>query len=94
MTGITVSTNVPFLNLKNMSMQYFLSNYYPAFQSLMDNYKKRKFMFNLSPIDIYNLDFFKLKFLKQTGRFYYMNRVQYTPGKQASVELIEIKELT
>jgi hypothetical protein len=50
------------------------------------------FTINLSVIDIFNIDFFKLKFLKQTGRFYYLNAIQNTQGKPSKVEMIEIKE--
>ena len=46
--------------------------------------------FNLNAVDIYNLDFFKLIFLRQTGRYYYLNSVQYTSGKMAQVSAVEI----
>jgi len=91
-TGVTASTNVPYLNLDFISMQYFLGNFYKAFQNMIENYKKVSLKVNLSTIDIFNLDFFRLKFLKQTGRFYYLNSVQHTAGKISSVEAIEIKE--
>ena len=43
-------------------------------------------------IDIYSIDFFKLKFLKQTGRFYYLNSVTHRPGRLSDAEMIEISE--
>lgn len=91
-TGITVSENVPVLTLDFISMQYFLGNFYKAFQNMIENYKKVSLKMNLSIVDVFNLDFFRLKYLKQTGRFYYLNSVQHTTGKQALVEAIEIKE--
>lgn len=91
-TGVTVTEDIPFLNLESMSMQYFLNTYYERFQSMIDNYRKLSLQLNLSVVDIYNLDFFRLKFLKQTGRFYYLNSVQDTTGKTASVEAIELSD--
>lgn len=86
----TADTNIPFLSLDNMSMQFFLGNYYKAFQSLINNYKEIEVLMNLSVIDIYNLDFFKLKYLKQTGRFYHLDSVRHTPGKLSKVTMHEI----
>lgn len=90
--GVSFTGEVPFLSLESMSMKFFLINNYKAFKSLIDNYKKIDLYFNLSVVDIFNLDFFKLKFLKQTGRYYYLNSVKDTTGKIASVEAIEIAE--
>jgi hypothetical protein len=91
-TGVTLSENIPFLSLDNISMQYFINTSYRAFNSLINNYKSIDFKMNLSVIDIYNLDFFRLKYLKQTGRFYYLNNVTNSPGKISSVNMIEISE--
>ncbi len=41
-------------------------------------------------MDIYNLDFFKLKFFKQLGKYFYLNSVRNTTGQISSAELIEI----
>ncbi|MGD2113433.1 MAG: PKD domain-containing protein [Acidobacteriota bacterium] len=91
-TGVSASEDIPFLGIEFMTMQYFLNVFYSAFQNLIENYKKMTFTINLSVIDIFNIDFFKLKFLKQTGRFYYLNAIQNTQGKPSKVEMIEIKE--
>lgn len=91
-TGITVSENVPFLNLNFIDMQYYINEFYRSFQSLIDNYRKMTFKMNLTVIDVFNLDFFRLKFLKQTGRFYYMVSVQNSIGKVSKVAMIEIAE--
>lgn len=88
----TADTNIPFLSLENMSMQFFISNYYKAFQSLINSYKQIDILLNLSVIDVYNLDFFKLKYLKQTGRYYYLDSVQHTPNKHSKVTMNEILE--
>lgn len=84
--------DIPYLSLENMSMQYFLDNYYLAFKNLINNYKKLTILMKLTLIDILNIDFFKLKYLKQTGRFYYLNNITHTPDKLSKVTMIEIKE--
>ena len=82
--------NIPFLSLDNMDMDYFIANYYKAFGNLLDDYKEIEISANLNLMDIYNLNFFKLKYLKQTGRYYYLNSVTHNPNKNAKVQLIEI----
>jgi hypothetical protein len=73
-----------------MSLQYSLDNNYKSFKDLLNNYKKLDLITNLSLIDVHNLDFYKLKYLKQTGRFYYVNNIQYAYGKLAKCEALEI----
>lgn len=91
-TGIVVNSNVPFLGLENISLQYLLGNFYKSFKSLINNYKKVSANLNLSVVDVFNLDFFKLKYLRQTGRFYYLNSVNFTAGKLAQLDMLEIQE--
>lgn len=91
-TGITVNENIPLLNLDFISLQYFLNNFYKSFKLLINNYKKVSMTIALSVIDVFNLDFFKLKFFSQTGRYYYLNSVQFTPEKLAKIEAMEIQE--
>jgi hypothetical protein len=91
-TGIAATEDVPFLNLDFMSMQYFIDTFYLSFKALIENYKAVDLSMNLSVVDIFNLDFFKLKYLKQTGRFYYLNNVQNTTGKVSKVNMVEISE--
>lgn len=91
-SGITRTENIPILGLTNMSLQYHLNNFYKAFQNIIENFKKVTMTVNLSVMDIFTLDFFKLKYLKQTGRFYYLNSVQNTKDKISKVQALEIKE--
>ena len=90
-TGVSASSNIPFLNLENMSMEYYLTTFYPNFKKMINDYKEVEGEFKLSVIDIYNLNFFRLKFLKQTGQFYYLDTVINTPEKLSKVKMIEIK---
>ena len=90
--GVTQIGDIPFLNLDFLSMDYFLQNFYISFNSLLNNYRKFTAFLNLSLIDISNLNFFKLKYLKQKGRYYYLNNVQHNPKKLSKATIIEIKE--
>ena len=85
-----IEGSIPFLSLHNMELQYYLGRYYKAFQNLISRAKKVTAIMNLTELDIYQLDFFKLKYLSQTGRFYYLNTVRHIPGRVNRVELIEI----
>lgn len=91
-TGVSQTNEIPFLSLENMSMSYFVGNFYKAFKSLINNYKEVEFLLNLTLIDIYNLDFFSLKFFKQTGRFYYLTSLTHTPEKLTKATFVEILE--
>ena len=91
-TPVTASEGVPILSLESMSLSFFVGNYYKAFQSLINNFKEVQFSLNLSIVDVFNLDFFKLKYMKQTGRFYYLNSITHTPDKLAKAVMIEISE--
>lgn len=89
---IDVSVDIPFLSLVDMSMQYSLDNNYTSFQALINDYNEKEFELYLSVIDIFNLNFFKLKYFKQTGRYYYLDTVLHSAGKVSKCKLIEITE--
>ena len=88
--GAVNSDYTPFLSTKFMSLQYSIDNNYKSFTDLLNDYKKMSLIANLSLIDVINIDFFKLKFLKQTGRFYYLNNIQHTARQISKCEALEI----
>lgn len=89
--GVEFTGNVPYLDLNNMSMQYFLDTYHANFKSVLENYKEIDMDLLLNSIDIYKLNFFRLKYLKQTQRYYYIDSVIHTAGKISKVKAIEVK---
>lgn len=91
-TPVSVTADVPFLSLIKMSMQFFLGNYYNSFQALIEDYNSTDFSLNLTTLDIFNLNFFKLKYIKQTGRYYYTDHIQHKPNKLTKAVLVEISE--
>jgi hypothetical protein len=67
-----------------------INNNYSDFNEILDDYKAITLELNLSLIDIYNLDFFKLKYFKQLGRYYYLNKVSnFKPNQKTKVELVQ-----
>jgi len=78
-----------------MSMQYFLNVYYKAFEFAISSYKEVDATFYMNLLDVNYLDLFKLKYLKQTGKYYYLNKLQHNVGGKVSKgTLIEINEFS
>lgn len=82
------SGDIPYLSYENVSYQYYLDNYYTHFNWLLDSYKEVEVELNLTPIDLTTVDFFKLVFLKQTGRYYLLDSI--LTGTTTTAKLIEI----
>lgn len=92
---VGITDDVPFLSLENVQMDFYIANYYPAFNRMLNAPRKRTDMFWLSPIDIYQLDFFRLKYLKQLGQYFYLNKVSnYIPGRLTKCELIQVNGIS
>lgn len=81
---------VPLLSFNNIEYQHYVDNYYSNLNALFNNYKRLNVEVYLDLIDYNNLDFTKLVFLKQTGRYYYLNSVRLNDIK-STAELIEIR---
>tara|TARA_R110000737_G_scaffold189393_1_gene211368 strand:+ start:136 stop:1923 length:1788 start_codon:yes stop_codon:yes gene_type:complete len=82
------------INTIDFSYLYYqneLTRNYPTFRNLIDKFRLKRFEFNLNLIDIYNVDFLRLKYLKQTGKYYYLNKINsFKKGAITTVELIEL----
>ncbi len=61
--SFTHSGDIPYLGGEEVYYQNEIDAYYPAFNDVLNNYKKVTLSLYLSIIDIYQLDFFKLKYL-------------------------------
>ncbi|MBP0904839.1 hypothetical protein ACFSKN_04770 [Mariniflexile gromovii] len=68
-----------------------LDNYYSSFINLLGRYKAITVNFNLNLLDIHLFDFYKLIYLKQTGKYYYVNKLKYNVASPITeAELVEI----
>ncbi len=95
-TGVSVfSGDLPFLDFTDVDYDSEVELYYRGIYSMLNDYRKITVNCNLSVIDNYELDFFKLKYIKQLGQYYYLNKVRsFKKDKVTKVELVEINEFT
>jgi hypothetical protein len=89
----TVTVDIPFLGLDNMSYQYFFDNYYANLKAMLDTYKELTVTLDLDIVDFKRVDFGKLIYFRQTGRYYYIDTVKLQENG-ATAKLIEIKSFT
>lgn len=81
----------PFLSLDNVNMNFFISNYYLAYSRIIDFPRIKNIEVELSLLDIYNLDFFKLKYIEEFGQYFYLNKVSnFVPNKLTKCELVQV----
>jgi len=84
---------IAYLNFSNVYYQNELDSYYAEINVMLDNYKLMTVEINLSVLDIYKLDFFKLKYIKQLGQYFYLNKViGFKNNKVTRVELVQVGE--
>ena len=88
--GISLNTDIPYLALDDVDLQYFADNYFSEVKRVAEDFKKLEVEIQLSPIEVYNLDFFKLKYLKQYGRYFYLDSIQNTSGQLSKAILIQV----
>ena len=62
-----------------------------AFLKILNNPVTEVMEIYLSPLDIEELDFFKLKYVSATGSYYYLNKVSnYREGYATKCELVKV----
>jgi len=85
---------VPTLNTVDFDYLFYqkeIDRNYPTFRNVVNKFRVKRFQFNLDLFDIYNVNFLRLKYLKQTGKYYYLNKIaSFKKGKLTTVELIEL----
>ncbi len=68
-----------------------VNSYYLEFKKLIETWKNTLLIVNLTVVDIYELDFFKLKFIDKLGSYYYLNKVvNFKKGRNTTVQLIKV----
>ena len=88
-----INVDIPYLSLDNMSYQHFLDTYYANFNLLLNSYKEVSVDLDLDIVDYKLIDFSKLIYLRQSGRYYYIDSVRIK-SKGATAKLIEIRNFT
>lgn len=87
------NNNIPTTTVKKplVSFQIFLDENYPFTVKTLNKMKVVSCLMNLSVVDIYTLDFFKRKHIRQLGANFYLNKVgNYKVGKLTECELVKI----
>ncbi len=85
---------VPFMRFEKLDFNYVLPMRYASFSNMITYGKKYVVQMYLNSIDINRLDFFKLKYIKQLGGIFYLNKIKnFNAGKLTSVELIRIRTI-
>ena len=88
--GTTITIDIPYLSLSDMSYQYFFDTYYANFKDLLDFYKEIDVTLDLDIVDFKQVDFGRLVYFRQTGRYYYLDTVKIQEAG-ATAKLIEIR---
>ena len=71
---------------------YFINNYYSELSKLLNKNKKVTMNAYLNDIDLMNLSFNRLKYLKQTGKYYYLNSVKSNSKGTSKIEMFELND--
>ena len=87
----TSETDVPIMTFEGLSYQDEINNNYPLFVNLLQKYEIKTISINLSLLDVYNIDFFKIKTIKQLGGRFYLNKISnFKEGQKTNIEIIKI----
>lgn len=75
---------------KKISFQNFIDDNYQNVIKTLNKMHAFNVLMNLSVVDIYQLDFFRRKYIKQLGGFFYLNKVlNFKNGKLTECEFIK-----
>ncbi len=70
---------------------WYLNRYYPSYFKMMNSFHKVEANMNLNLYDVHKLDFTTLKFIRQLGGYFYLNKVKdWQDGKLTKVELVKV----
>ena len=88
---VEVSGLVSYLTNDRVEMDFYFERYFEAFSRIIDTPIKDTMAIYLTPLDIERLDFFKLKYFAQDGRYYYLNKVtKFKEGINTLCELVAV----
>ena len=88
---VDVSGLVSYLTNDRVEMDFYFERYFEAFSRIIDTPIKDTMAIYLTPLDVERLDFFKLKYFAQDGRYYYLNKVtKFKEGINTLCELVAV----
>lgn len=81
----------PYLRFEDLDMSGYIQNNYSELKKIANRAKVKDLNFLLDPIDIYNLNFFKLIYVRQQSSYFYINRINnFIAGKETKCEMVRI----
>jgi hypothetical protein len=84
--------DIPYGGFTGLDHNNIIANRYSAFANLLDKGKKIKVRLYLTELDIYALNFLRLKYIKQLGQLFYLNKVEnFQNKKRTTCELIQVR---
>ena len=76
---------------KQLDYNEIISNRYNLFSQNINKPHKKEVLLSMTSLDVYELNFFKLKYIKQLASYFYVNKVNgFKNGKLTKVELIRV----
>jgi hypothetical protein len=79
---------------KDLNWSEQLAKDYAVFKNILTRAKKIEVSLSLNELDIKELDFFKLKFIKQLGGYFYLTKViAFTNSEITKCEMIKVNSL-
>ncbi|TYP71491.1 hypothetical protein [Aquimarina intermedia] len=86
------NSSVPFMDFEELDFNSTVATKYTAFSNMVNYGKKHKALLYLNVIDIHRMDFFKLKYIKQLGGIFYVNKIpNFTGEDKTTVEIIRVR---
>ena len=94
-TPVVISNNLqlPYFNYNGdgLGFEYLIPEYYGELTDMLKQAKVVKAIIDLNANDVATIDLFKPVYLKQTGQYYYINKIsQFIEGVLTDVELIKM----
>jgi len=89
-SAVPFTGSAAFLVTDGVDMQGHINDNYGAYKDMMDDYKELSIKVNLTNQDVSRLSLSSLKYLRQTGKFYFLDSLRHSAGKPATAKLIRI----
>lgn len=87
----TFTGQAPYLRFTGLDFQGFIADNYFEFKQVANRAKVSTCEVYLDPVDIYNVDFFKLYYVRQMASYFYLNKISnWVDGSSCTAELVRI----
>lgn len=86
----TIRKVYPIADFRDITYNVLASKFYNIYSLMLQRFEMYRATFLLSAIDVYQLDFFKLHYVKQLGGYFYINKIiNYNGNSLTEVELVK-----